>query len=193
MPVPSQQPDADRQGIASGHQPITVMLDFMHPVRPSWRLFTRRWQARLDEIGLAGARSRSDPNHRKRRLANRWQRLHRQGSLPHVPQSVSRHLDRDIRATAQAKQGLHGKCVRSLVEQAASGGFIVGLRIGRQRFPTHASITKTAALPLLPVASRSVNQLGGHLYGLGFALVTAATSCPNPLLPPAAQQAPAGS
>jgi hypothetical protein len=136
MPVPSQQPDADRQGIASGHQPITVMLDFMHPVRPSWRLFTRRWQARLDEIGLAGARSRSDPNHRKRRL-NGWQRLHRQGrlSLPHVPQSVSGHLDQDIRAPAQAKQGLHGKCVRSLIEEAASGDFIVGLRNWTPAFP----------------------------------------------------------
>ena len=33
---------------------------------------------------------------------NGWQRLHRQGALllPHVPQSVSGHLDQDIRAPA---------------------------------------------------------------------------------------------
>ena len=48
MPVPGQQPDADRQGIASGHQPIAVMLDLMHPVRPGWRSLARRWQAGFD-------------------------------------------------------------------------------------------------------------------------------------------------
>ena len=48
VPVPGQQPDPDRQGIASGHQPITVVLDLMHPVRPGRRLLARRWQAGLD-------------------------------------------------------------------------------------------------------------------------------------------------
>jgi hypothetical protein len=45
MPVLGQQPDADRQGIASCHQPITIVLDLMHPVRPGWRSLARRWQA----------------------------------------------------------------------------------------------------------------------------------------------------
>ena len=31
MPVPGQQPDANRQSITAGHQPIAVMFDFMHP------------------------------------------------------------------------------------------------------------------------------------------------------------------
>ena len=48
MPIFGQQPDANRQGIAAGHQPIAIVLDLMHPVRPSWRLFTRRWQAGFD-------------------------------------------------------------------------------------------------------------------------------------------------
>ena len=48
MPVPGQQPDADRQGIASGHQPIAIVLDFVNPVRPGWRLLARRWQAGFD-------------------------------------------------------------------------------------------------------------------------------------------------
>ena len=48
MPVPGQQPDANRQGIASGHQPIAIVLDLMHPVRPGWRLLTRGWQAGFD-------------------------------------------------------------------------------------------------------------------------------------------------
>jgi hypothetical protein len=38
----------DAYGIASGHQPITVMLDLMDPVRPGWRLLARRWQAGFD-------------------------------------------------------------------------------------------------------------------------------------------------
>jgi hypothetical protein len=33
MPVPGQQPVADRHGIAPRHQPIAVVLDLMHPVR----------------------------------------------------------------------------------------------------------------------------------------------------------------
>ncbi len=48
MPVLGQQPDADRQGIASGHQPIAIVLDFVNPVRPGWRLLARRWQAGFD-------------------------------------------------------------------------------------------------------------------------------------------------
>jgi hypothetical protein len=48
MPVAGQQPDANRQGIASGHQPIAVMLDFMNPIRPGWRSLARRWQAGFD-------------------------------------------------------------------------------------------------------------------------------------------------
>jgi hypothetical protein len=48
VPVPGQQPDADRQGIASGHQPIAIVLDLMHPSRPGWRSVTRRWQAGFD-------------------------------------------------------------------------------------------------------------------------------------------------
>ena len=34
MTVAGQQPNPDRQGIASGHQPIAIVLDLMHPVRP---------------------------------------------------------------------------------------------------------------------------------------------------------------
>jgi len=56
MAVAGQQLDANRQGIAPGHQSITIMLDLMHPVRPGWRLLTRGWQAGFDEIGPAGAR-----------------------------------------------------------------------------------------------------------------------------------------
>ena len=48
VPVPGQQPDADRQGIASCHQSIAVMLDLMHPVRPGWRSLARGWQAGFD-------------------------------------------------------------------------------------------------------------------------------------------------
>jgi len=48
MAVAGQQPDANRQGIASGHQSITIMLDLMHPVRPGRRLLTRGWQAGFD-------------------------------------------------------------------------------------------------------------------------------------------------
>ena len=48
MAVSGQQPDANRQGIASCHQPIAIMFDFMNPVRPGWRLLTRRWQAGFD-------------------------------------------------------------------------------------------------------------------------------------------------
>jgi hypothetical protein len=53
MAVAGQQPDPDGQGITSCHQSIAVVLDLMHPVRPGWRLLTRRWQARLDEAGPA--------------------------------------------------------------------------------------------------------------------------------------------
>ena len=48
MPVPGQQPDADRQGITSGHQPIAIMLDLMNPIRPGWRSLARGWQAGFD-------------------------------------------------------------------------------------------------------------------------------------------------
>jgi hypothetical protein len=48
MPVPGQQPDADRQGITSGHQPIAIVLDLMHPARPGWRPLARGWQAGFD-------------------------------------------------------------------------------------------------------------------------------------------------
>jgi hypothetical protein len=48
MAVAGQQLDANRQGIAPGHQPIAVVLDLMHPVRPGRRLLARRWQAGLD-------------------------------------------------------------------------------------------------------------------------------------------------
>ncbi len=51
MPVPGQQPDADRHGIAPRHQPIAVVLDLMHPVRPDRRSLARGWQAGLDEAG----------------------------------------------------------------------------------------------------------------------------------------------
>ena len=92
-------------------------------------------------------------------------------SLPHVPQSVSGHLDQDIRAPAQAKQGLHGKCVRSLIEEAAGGDFIVGLRNWTPAFPDPRLNDENSRTGPAAVASRSVNQLGGQLYGLGFALV----------------------
>ena len=93
MPVLGQQPDADRQGIASGHQPITIVLDLMHPVRPGWRLLTRRWQAGFDEMGGHGhgyinSTAGSGYTGRGRLL------------LPHVPPPVSGHLDQDIRAPA---------------------------------------------------------------------------------------------
>ena len=48
MPILGQQPDANRQGIASRHQPITIVLDLMHPARPGWQLLARRWQAGFD-------------------------------------------------------------------------------------------------------------------------------------------------
>jgi hypothetical protein len=32
------EPDPDQQGIASGHQPIAIVLDLVHPARPGWRL-----------------------------------------------------------------------------------------------------------------------------------------------------------
>ena len=48
MTVAGQQPNPDRQGIASGHQPVAVTLDFVHPARPGWRLLARRWQAGFD-------------------------------------------------------------------------------------------------------------------------------------------------
>ena len=46
--IACEQPNPDRQGIASGHQPVAVMLDFVHPARPGWRLLARRWQAGFD-------------------------------------------------------------------------------------------------------------------------------------------------
>ena len=99
---------------------------------------------------------------------NGWQRLHRQGALllSHVPQSVSGHLDQDIRAPAQAKQGFRGTYMRNLIEEATGGGFIVGLRNRTPAFPTQASITKTDALALLPLAKNPVNQIGGRGPGL---------------------------
>jgi hypothetical protein len=63
MTVAGQQPNPDRQGIASGHQPVAVMLDFVHPARPGWRLLARGWQARLDEAGPVGARQHVNRNH----------------------------------------------------------------------------------------------------------------------------------
>ena len=48
MTVAGQQPDADRQRIASCHQPIAIVFDLMHPVRPGWWVLTRRWQAGFD-------------------------------------------------------------------------------------------------------------------------------------------------
>jgi hypothetical protein len=48
MAVAGQQLDANRQGIAPGHQPIAIMLDLMHPAWPGWRLFARGWQAGFD-------------------------------------------------------------------------------------------------------------------------------------------------
>jgi len=49
MPVPSQQPDADR--VPARHQPIAIVLDLMHPAWPGWRSLTRGWQAGFDEMG----------------------------------------------------------------------------------------------------------------------------------------------
>jgi len=48
MTVAGQQPNPDRQGIASGHQPIAIVLDFVNPVRPGWRSLARGWQAGFD-------------------------------------------------------------------------------------------------------------------------------------------------
>ena len=44
--IACEQPNPD--GITAGHQPIAVVLDLMHPVRPGRRLIARRWQAGLD-------------------------------------------------------------------------------------------------------------------------------------------------
>jgi hypothetical protein len=47
-PVLGQQSDANRQGIASGHQPIAIVLDLVHPVRPGWRRSQGdRWEAQF--------------------------------------------------------------------------------------------------------------------------------------------------
>jgi hypothetical protein len=43
---PGDQPDA--HGVASGHQPIAVVLDLIHPARPGWRSLARGWQAGFD-------------------------------------------------------------------------------------------------------------------------------------------------
>ena len=45
--IACEQPNPD--GITAGHQPIAVVLDLMHPVRPVRRLLARRWQAGLDK------------------------------------------------------------------------------------------------------------------------------------------------
>jgi hypothetical protein len=48
--------------------------------------------------------------------------------------------------------------------------------IGRQRFPIHASITKTGALRSLCFTNSLFNQGGGHLYGFRLVLTGSAYS-----------------
>ena len=58
MTVAGQQPDADRQGIASGHQPIAIVFDLMHPAWPGWRSLARRWLTLSHNQSSGAARSR---------------------------------------------------------------------------------------------------------------------------------------
>jgi hypothetical protein len=48
--APGQKTDA--HGIAPGHEPVAVVLDFVNPIRARRRLVGGRWQAGFDEGAL---------------------------------------------------------------------------------------------------------------------------------------------
>jgi hypothetical protein len=49
---PGDQPDT--HGVASGHEPEAVVLDFVNPVRPRRGLVGWRREAGLNELGVCG-------------------------------------------------------------------------------------------------------------------------------------------
>jgi hypothetical protein len=57
MAVAGEQPDAD--GVASGHQPVTVVLDLVDPARTYGRSLGSGRQARLNEAGGTYQHARS--------------------------------------------------------------------------------------------------------------------------------------